>query len=138
MAYQANPNDPYRADWSDEEKRRAAEFDNLVQPDRELAEGPISGTRVALYAFGAALVLGAIFYSLNSSSVNVNQAGTTPPAQTAQSPLAAPPGMRDVTPRANSSPGVTTGSATNRPAPPMAQPDADRSAAPAGGQNPPQ
>jgi hypothetical protein len=136
MAYQANPNDPYRASGSDEEKRRAADFDNLLQPDPELAEGRISGSRVALYAFGAALVLGAIFYSLNSSSVN--QASTTPPAQTAQSPLAAPPGMRDVTPRANTSPGVTTGSATNRPAPPIAQPDADRSAPPAAGQNPPQ
>jgi hypothetical protein len=135
MAYQANPNDPYRASGSDEEKRRAAEFDNLLQPDPELAEGRVSGSRVALYAVGAALVLGAIFYSLNGSSVN--QAGTTPPAQTsqtAQTPPAAPPGMRDVTPRANISPGVTTGSATNRPSPP----EADRSAAPAAGQNPPQ
>jgi len=136
MAYQANPNDPYRNSWSDDEKRRAAEFDNLLQPDRDLTQAPISGTRVALYALGAALVLGGIFYSLNSSSVN--QAGTTPPAQTADSPLAAPPGMRDVTPRANTSPGVTTGSAINRPTPPQAQPDANRSATPPAGQNPPQ
>jgi hypothetical protein len=132
MAYQANPNDPYRTTRSDEEKRRAAEFDNLLQPDPELAEGPVSGTKVALYALGAALVLGAIFYSLNNSTVN--RAGTTPQEQTAQTPPAAPPGMRDVTPRTNTSPGVTTGSATNRPTPPEALPEADRSAAPTAGQ----
>jgi hypothetical protein len=59
-------------------------------------------------------VLGAMFYGLNNSTIN--QAGTTPPAQTAQqtepaSP-AAPPGMRDVSPRSNDQPGMTTGSGT--------------------------
>jgi hypothetical protein len=136
MAYQANPNDPYRSSWSDEEKRRAAEFDNLLQPDPELAEGRVGTGRIAVYALGIAILLGVVFYSLNNSSVN--HAGTTPPARTADTPPVVPPGMRDVTPRANTAPGVTTGSATNRPTPPQSLPEADRSA-PAAGQtiNPP-
>jgi hypothetical protein len=63
------------------------------------------------------VVLGAGFYGLNNSTIN--QAGTTPPAATAQntqsSPPAAPPGMRDVTPRPNTELGVTTGAAPARP-----------------------
>jgi hypothetical protein len=73
-----------------------------------------------------------VFYGLNNSSIN--QAGTSstaqnaapavpapnpaaPPQTTAQqtSPTAAPPGMRDVTPHPNTSPGVTTGAAPTRP-----------------------
>jgi hypothetical protein len=123
MAYQPNPNDPYRAGLSDEEIRHQARLnslDNELQADPELAEGPASGAKVAMFAVAIALVMGALFYGLNNTSVN--QAGTTPPNQTAQtnptSPPAAPPGMRDVTPRANTNPGTTTGAATNRPTPP--------------------
>ncbi len=62
-------------------------------------------------------MLGAVFYGLNNTSVK--EAQTVPPAQTAQTqnsaPQGAPSGMRDVTPKANSEPGMTTGSATNRP-----------------------
>jgi hypothetical protein len=128
MAY---PNDPYRSSRSDDERRRAAEFDNLMQPDPELAEGPVGTGRIAVYALGVAILLGVVFYSLNNSSVN--RADTTPPAQTAQTPPAAPPGMRDVTPHANTAAGVTTGAATGRPM--QSQPEADRSAAPAAGNN---
>lgn len=122
MAYQPNPNDPYRAGLSDEEIRRQARLnsmDNDLQADPELDEGRASGTKVAMFAVAIALVMGALFYGLNNTSVN--QAGTTPPSQTAQtSPAtpAAPPGMRDVTPRANTESGTTTGAAPSRPTPP--------------------
>jgi hypothetical protein len=93
---------------------------------------------VALFALAVALVLGAVFYGLNNSTIN--HAGTTPPAQTAQQTQpaapAAPPGMRDVTPRSNSEPGTTTGSATNRPTAPASNPsgtEIDRSANPSAG-----
>ena len=53
-----------------------------------------------MFAIAIAVVLGMVFYGLNNTSVN--QAGTTPSTSTAQnapnSPPAAPPGMRDVTP----------------------------------------
>ena len=116
MAY---PDDPYRAPMSDDEIRRQARLnslDNEMQPDPELGEGPASGTKVAMFAIAIAVVLGALFYGLNNTSVN--QAGTEPPAQTAQTQPAnpaAPPGMRDVTPKANSEPGMTTGAAPAKP-----------------------
>jgi hypothetical protein len=73
-----------------------------------------------------------VFYGLNNTTIN--QAGTTPPAQTAQtqptSPPAAPPGMRDVTPRSNDQPGMTTGAAPARPATPPASTDMNKSANP--------
>lgn len=122
MAYQPNPNDPYRANLTDEEIRRQARLDNELQADPELAEGAASGGKVAMFALAIAVVLGVVFYSLNNTSIN--QASTTPPAATAQntqsSPPAAPPGMRDVTPRANTEPGMTTGAAPSRPQTPPA------------------
>ena len=95
---------------------RLNSLDNELQADPELAEGPASGAKVAMFAVAIAVVLGAVFYGLNNTSVN--QAGTTPPSQTAQQTQpanpAAPPGMRDVTPRNNSEPGTTTGAAPAR------------------------
>ncbi len=114
MAYERNPNDPYRPNPADDEYRRAARLDNELQPDPELAESPASNGKVAMFAIAVAVVLGAVFYGLNNSSIK--QAGTTSTAQntTPSSPPAAPPGMRDVTPRANTDKGMTTGSATAR------------------------
>jgi hypothetical protein len=122
MAYQFNPNDPYRANLSDDEIRHQARLnslDNEIQPDPELAEGPASGAKIAMFAVAIALVMGALFYGLNNTSVN--QAGTSPTSQTAQTQPAspaAPSGMRDVTPRNNNQPGMTTGAAPQRPANP--------------------
>jgi hypothetical protein len=126
MAYERNPNEPFSS--ADDEYRRSARLDSELQPDPELAEGPASGGRVAMFAVAIALILGAVFYGLNNTSIN--QAGTSPTAQnTGQpsmaqtSPPAAPPGMRDVTPGPNNAPGVTTGAAPARPqAPPSAAP----------------
>src|SRR4030088_2300721 len=101
MAYERNPDDPYRSNLADDEYRRQARLDNELQPDPELAEGPASGPKVAMFAIAIAVVLGAVFYGLNNTSIN--QAGTSPPAQnTAQTasqslPPAAPPRMRGVT-----------------------------------------
>ena len=122
MANQRIPDDPYRSNLSDDDFGRSARYDTELQPDPELEEGPASSGKIALFALAIALVLGAVFYGLNNSSIN--QAGTTPLAQTAQqtqpSPPAAPPGMRDVTPRANSDQGMTTGAAPARPPMPPA------------------
>ena len=124
MATQFNPNDPYRANLSDDEIARQARLnslDNELPPDPELAEGSGSGTKIAMLAVAIAVVMGALFYGLNNTSVN--QATTSPTSQTAQTQPAnpaAPPGMRDVTPKANSEPGTTTGAAPARPAAPNA------------------
>ena len=125
MAYQPNPNDPYRAGMSDDEIRRQSRLnslDNDLQVDPELGEGPASGAKVAMFAIAIAVVMGALFYGLNNTSVN--QASTSPDSKTAQTQPAnpanpaAPPGMRDVTPRGNSQPGTTTGAARPSTAPP--------------------
>jgi hypothetical protein len=124
MAY---PNDPYRAPMTDDEIRRQARLnslDNELQADPELAEGPASGGKVAMFAIAIAIVLGAVFYGLNNTTIN--QAGTTPPEKTAQTSTnpAAPPGMRDVTPNRES--GMTTGASPARPAQPAAPAPADK------------
>lgn len=119
MADDRFPNDPYRPNLADDEYSRAARRDADLQADPELGEGPASSGKIAMFAVAVALVLGAVFYGLNNSSTT-NEASTTPASQTAQTQPtnpAAPPGMRDVTPRSNTEPGVTTGAAPSRPAP---------------------
>jgi hypothetical protein len=107
---------PDRPIVGDEYLERPQRFDDELQVDPELSEGRASGGKVAMFAVAIALVLGAVFYGLNNSSIN--QASTAPPAQTAQTQPAnnPPPGVRDVTPkpelqRPNTEPGTTTGSA---------------------------
>ena len=117
------PNDPYRPGLSDDEYLRAARRDSDLQPDLELGEGPASSGKIALFAVAVALVLGAVFYGSNNTSTN--QASNETPSQTAQTQPAnpaAPPGMRDVTPRKNTEPGVTTGQAPSQPQPAPNQP----------------
>src|SRR5882672_6753040 len=129
MAHERNPNDPYRSaddpyrsNLADDDVRRQARLDSELQADPELAEGPASGGRVTMFAIAIAVVLGAVFYGLNNSTIN--QAGTSPATSTAQNtqppPPPTPPGMRDVTPRANSETGTTTGAAPARPQTPPA------------------
>jgi cell division septation protein DedD len=126
MAYERNPDDPYRPNPADDEYRRAARLDNELQPDAELAEGPASGARVAMFAIAIAVVLGAVFYGLNNSTIN--QAGTSSTAQNASQSTA------PAAPRANTDQGTTTGAAPARPqAPPSSAPsgpDVNRSGNP--------
>jgi hypothetical protein len=114
MAHERNPDDPYRSNLADDEYRRQARLNEELQPDPELAEGPASGAKVAMFAIAIAVVLGAVFYGLNNSSIN--QAGTSSTAQnTSQSsPPGAAPGMR------NTDRGMTTGAAPARPQTPPA------------------
>ena len=153
MANERIPNDPYRAGDSNpaddpyrtkyrsgsrgDDIGREARLDSDLQFDPELAEGPAGGGRIALFAVGIAVILGAVFYGLNNSSIK--EASTAPPATTAQNtgpttPPAAPPGMRDVTPRANTQPGMTTGAASGTASPdikPLSPRSADPKAPPA-------
>jgi hypothetical protein len=121
MADERFPNDPYRPNLADDEYARAARRDTELQADPELGEGPASSGRIAVFAVAVALVLGAVFYGLNNSSTS-NQASNAPTTQTAQQTApanpATPPGMRDVTPRNNTEPGMTTGAAPSKPSAP--------------------
>jgi len=128
MPNQRIPNDPFDPPGygaSGDNLAPRQRFDDDLQVDPELQEGPASTSKIALFAVGLALILGAVFYSLNNTGIK--DAQTAPPAQTAQTqnnaPQGAPSGMRDVTPKANNDqPGMTTGSATSRPTPPQSAP----------------
>ena len=128
MANERIPNDPYRSGLSDDDFGRPQRFESDMQVDPELQEGPASSSKIALFAVSIAIVLGAVFYGLNNTSVK--EAQTTPPAQTAQRTTPqAPPAMRDVTPgpnsqpgMTNSQPGMTTGAAPSHPTAPQAAP----------------
>src|ERR1700761_614567 len=126
MANQNIPNDPYdpyRSGLSDDSFGTRSRFDTELQADPELAEGPASSGKIALFALGIALVLGAVFYGLNNTSVH--EAQTAPPTSVAQSQPAAPqapPGMRDVTPKPNPGAGTTTAGAPRKPPPPQPSP----------------
>jgi hypothetical protein len=116
MARQQRPDAPYEPDrlrdptttgpdLSANEMRARANLENEVQPDLPLREGPSSNTNIALIAVGIAIVLGIVFYGLNSSSVH--QASTAPGQSTSQKSASTPP----VT---NSQPS-TTGNAPAKP-----------------------
>jgi len=141
MANPRNPNDPYRSaddpyrsNLTDDEIKRQARLDGELLPDPELGERPASGGKVAMFAIAIALVLGAVFYGMNNSSI-IRPARLRPP-RTPRTPRRhrlppAPTGMRDVTPRANIDQGTTTGAAPARPQPPpapAANPPADNAA----------
>jgi cell division septation protein DedD len=120
MAHNPNPNDPftspddpYLTTRPDDARRQARldqeRYDSELPSDPDLAEGSASGGKIAMFAVAIALVLGAVFYGLNNSSVN--HAGTSSTAQntTQTSPPAAP------LPRPNTAPGTTTGAAPASP-----------------------
>jgi len=123
MAYERNPDDPYRESMAADEMRRPAPLESDLQIDPELAEGRAGGGRMAMYAVAIAVVLGAVFYGLNNTSTNPAGTGSSTATQTAPvnqdtaqtSSPAVPPGVRDVTPRNNMEPGTTTGAAPARP-----------------------
>lgn len=120
MANERIPNDPYRTGLSDDNVGRPQRFDQEMQVDPQMQEGPASSSRVALYAVAIAIILGAVFYGLNNSSMK--EAQTAPPAQTAQ---------QTQPPKANTQPGMTTGAAPSHPTAPQAAPkgtEIDRSA----------
>jgi hypothetical protein len=141
MPIERNPNDPYESDrlnnpispdpYTAEMRSRPPFDEENLRADPELAEGPASSAKIALFAVAIAIVLGAVFYGLNNSSTRPGE--TTSTAQNAQpaSPPAAPAGMRDVTPRGNSAPGMTTGAAPAptppaAPSPPASNPPASK------------
>jgi hypothetical protein len=113
-----SPNDPYRSNLAGDELRRANR-DNELQLDPELAAGPASTGKIAMFAIAVAVVLGAVFYGLNNSTINHGGTSSTTQNTSPSSAPAAPPGMREVTPRPNTDQGVTTGAAPARPQTPL-------------------
>ena len=129
MANIPNSSDPYRPHPIEDDLAAAHRFDSELEPAPPLAGGPRSGSRVAVYTLGIAILLGVVFYGLNSNNTTTTAVQNAPVTQdTAQKAPAPtknmadsnadkpplPPGVRDVTPRNNDAPGVTTGAAPSR------------------------
>jgi hypothetical protein len=140
MANFQNPNDPQRPVQDTADTRNPTRFDSELQADPELQEGPASGGRMLAYGAAALVILGVVFYGLNSGSMNPNDATktasqSTPTTQDSAPKAPAPtnniadsntkppvaPGVRDVTPTKDNS-GVTTGSAPVRSQGPQSGP----------------
>jgi hypothetical protein len=118
MAYRPNPNDPFITPPPADDFPRST--DPMPPSDRFDDEGPVSGTRVALYAVAVLALVGALFYGMSTATNTDTASNPTPPAgNMAQRPTPAPPpAVRDVTPRPNTEPGTTTGAAPAAPATP--------------------
>ncbi|QUS40405.1 hypothetical protein RPMA_17375 [Tardiphaga alba] len=142
MANTPQQNDPHRLNDINDSSGEQTRFDRELQADPELREGPASGGRIFIYGVAAAVLLGVVFYGLNSGSMNPNDAAktasqSTPATQDSAPKAPAPtnniadsnsstkppvaPGVRDVTPTKDN-PGVTTGSAPARPQAPQSAP----------------
>lgn len=144
-----NPNDSYRAESG--RMQQPSSRDERLQADPEMAEGPASTGRMMAYGVAILAILGVVFYGLNSGSMNPGDATKTAsqssPVTQDTTPKAPPPtnniadsnantkppvapGVRDVTPGANTEPGMTTGSSPARPQPAQSRPtgpEVDRS-----------
>ncbi len=105
MAYQRDPSDLNRTD----DLRSRQVLDNELQADPELAEGPASGGRMALFAIAIIAILGVVFYGLNNTPTNTAQ---TPPA-TISTPAQQDAQRNTMSPanNPNTNPGQTTGAA---------------------------
>ncbi len=107
--------DPYRSNQATDDVRDPARLDNELQADPEMAEGPASGGRIAVYAIAIVVILGAVFYGLNSASFH--RAGESPSAQNV-APTS--PSTTPSEPRPNAQPGTTIGAAPSQPPSPPA------------------
>ena len=103
MADENNSSDPrdrnYRKDPTRtyiDDRRSPADAENDMQVDPVMTEGPASNSRITLFAIGIAVILGVVFYGLNNSSLQQQQASTAPI-------------------HTNSQPGTTTGAAPAKP-----------------------
>lgn len=119
MAFIPNRDDPFLPSPSPsiEEMRRREHIEGDFEPDLQLTDG-VSRGRVAAYAVAIIVVLGALFYGLNTADKSGQTASNTPSAPTNMArttPDAGQPPIRNVTPGVPS--GVTTGSAPSTPVP---------------------
>ena len=68
MTNPINPNDPFNPLVHDTELNRRPRFEEDFPGDPELADGRAGGGRMAMFAVAVVVVLGAVFYGLNSGT----------------------------------------------------------------------
>jgi len=115
-----DPNDPFQP-VPPADDPRSPRLDSELQSAREPSEGTAIGGRIAAFAVAIVLVFSAVFYGMNSSSLDPKAPAVVIPnsrdassGQTAQNAPPIAPGVRDVTPRHKTESGMTTGAAPTR------------------------
>jgi hypothetical protein len=139
MANNHQPNDPRNTAPRHPHGNDAARLNGDLQADTTMQQGRASGGRMLAYGVVALVLLGVVFYGLNSSPTDQNGAASTAQstsatkdgAQKAPTPTnniadnntkpPVAPGVRDVTPTKQNS-DVTTGSAPIRSQGPQSNP----------------
>jgi hypothetical protein len=97
MANERKPNTPYEPEYlhqpaepnlAESEMRSSVDFDRDLRSDQEPRAA--SNTRIVILMLGIAIVLGAVFYGMNNSTVNQQASTPVPvnsqPATTGQAP----------------------------------------------------
>ncbi|WP_322517472.1 hypothetical protein SR870_08055 [Rhodopseudomonas palustris] len=135
-----NPNDPVRPGMQADDRRAPSQFDHELQADPESKQGPATAGRIAAFAVAIVVVFAAVFYGLNTSSLDPKDEAIVIPnppetsaGQTAQTAPATDPAAPAATPGINRQPGTTTGAAPSRDnAAPPVPPTADGTTSPTG------
>jgi hypothetical protein len=98
----SNPAGPHPLD---QEMREPIQLDNELQADPQLAEGPASGRRIAVYAFAIVVIIGTVFYAMHTPSNPLIGSSSTVHSQS-----------QPATRSASAMPGTTTGMTPAAPA----------------------
>lgn len=114
MAYRSDQHDKFLTPTHHDHDIR--DDDPTLSPQRFEEESATSGRRIAIYAVAVVALIGALIYGM-SSATNTDTASQQTPGTTAQQTAPASGPIRDVTPRSNTQPGMTTGAAPTQPAP---------------------
>ncbi len=122
MAYHSSQHDQFLTPTHHEHDIR--DTDSTLSQPRFEEERSTSGRRIAIYGVAVVALIGALIYGM-SSATNTDTASQQIPSVTAQRMSPPPAPIRDVTPRNNTQPGMTTGAVPSQPAPNTASPNAN-------------
>lgn len=114
MAYRSDQHDQFLTPTHHDHDMR--DDDPTSSLHRFEEESATSGRRIAIYAVAVVALVGALIYGMTSAP-NTDTASQKVPNVTAETMSPPPAPIRDVTPRNNTQPGMTTGAAPSEPAP---------------------
>jgi hypothetical protein len=131
-------------DWHSEPEQigftQGNEKIEIGQPDPALQQEPASAGRIAVYAVGAILILGVVFYGLNRPAPETVAAQQGTSSATSSAPSEQPAPSQDEASKGSGTPPATTGAAPqeNKGQPQPQQPQANPSPQPPQGNSQPQ
>lgn len=112
MAYRSDQHDQFLTPTHHDHNMR--DDDRTLSQQRFEEESATSGRRIAMYAVAVVALIGALIYGMTTAP-NTDTASQRVPDVTAETMAPPPAPIRDVTPRNNMQPGMTTGAAPSSP-----------------------